>query len=157
VLTHIEELLAKGLVRFDRKLEEQSKIADLEEKSANIGVAIARVEGTLVTMQRDTVNVKQERRSQIDAEIFKLEREQAQLEIEIDAARTAKQLQVASTATQRSAEGAITITYGIVRRENREVRTIVADRFTPVRPGDIVVVSVDGAPTAVKRSELMMR
>ena len=157
VLTHIEELLAKGLVRFDRKLEEQSKIADLEEKSANIGVAIARVEGTLVTMQRDTVNVKQERRSQIDAEIFKLEREQAQLEIDIDAARTANQLQVASTATQRSAEGAITITYGIVRRENREVQTIVADRFTPVRPGDIVVVSVAGAPTAVKRSELMIR
>jgi exopolysaccharide production protein ExoF len=136
----LNDLLSKGLIRNDRIIDEQVKIADLEEKLTNNVVAVARVQSTLVTMQRDIENLKQERRAAVDAEVIKLEHEVVRLDIEIDAARAAYRKLTGHAAKQESAKDAV-IDYEIVRQEGGTSKTFEVDQFTLLKPGDIVVVS----------------
>jgi protein involved in polysaccharide export with SLBB domain len=137
----LNDLLSKGLIRNDRIIDEQMKIADLEEKLTNNVVAVARVQSTLVTMQRDLENLKQERRAAVDAEVVRLEHEVVRLDIEIDAARAAyRKLTGHAASKQDSAKNAVMV-YEIVRQEGGTSKTIDADQFTLLKPGDIVVLS----------------
>jgi protein involved in polysaccharide export with SLBB domain len=134
-------LLAKGLVSAEKAIEVQSKIADLEEKTTNVIVATARVQAALLGFQREALNLRHERQAQIDTEIFRIEREAAQLRIEVDAARSALRRMGGSIAGEDGTETGSTIAYEIVRQESGRAHTVAASRFTPLKPGDIVVVS----------------
>lgn len=143
----IDDMFKRGIVRADRQLEELARIADLEEKSTNVSVAITRGEGSLVQMNRELTTLEQDRRAAVDTEILKLERDAAQLEIELASARTAfSRITGASVApTPASTSNGLppksTIEYNIVRGGLLGSQPEPATQLTVVRPGDIVVVT----------------
>ena len=137
----LKVLYNKQFLRIDRLTEEELKISDLEEKIASLGVSMSRTDGMLVGLERDLSNIRQDRRALIDTDLLKLERDAAQLELEIEAGgplprRLSKP---ASDADQPKKEVLI---YEIVRQEAAGPKTMNADRNTPLRPGDMVVVSL---------------
>jgi exopolysaccharide production protein ExoF len=135
--TKIQEGLAKGLVRAERSLEEDVRVSDLEEKSTNITVGIARIQGTLAGLQREALTLRLDREAAINSEIARLERESAQLNIEIEAESRKEGSMVTSEGKPLSIE------YRIVRLESQSSTTISADQSTRLKPGDVLVVSQD--------------
>lgn len=142
VLKQIDELLQKKLVRTERKLEEESKVSELEEREANVTVGIVRSEGVLLALQRDFDNLKRERQSSIDTEIFRLEREAAQLEIDIAGASLAQKTLAQVDLTRVGGEGGSALHYEIFRTTGDQAETLPADRLSRLKPGDVLVVSV---------------
>lgn len=143
-LAQLKVLYDKQFLRLDRLTEEELKIAELEEKLASLGVSLSRTQGGLIGFERDLGNLSQDRRALIDTDLLKLERDAAQLEVEIEAAgplprKLAKPLSDADAAGAPKKDAVI---YEIVRTEAGGPRTITVDRNTLVKPGDMVVVSL---------------
>ena len=139
----LKTLYDKQFLRVDRLSEEEIRIADLEEKVASLGVAMSRTDSTLTNLQRDLSNFKQDRRALIDTDLLKLERDAAQLELEIESGgpkprKLSRPLSDADSDTVKKEA----LVFEIVRQDGPIPKTIVADRNTPVKPGDMVVVSM---------------
>jgi hypothetical protein len=141
---NVGNLVKKGLIRYERTLEEQSRIIDIEEKRTNVVVALSRVNSSLAVISRELDVMQQERAANVDMEIIRVERETAQLRIDVQTARQAfrkltgreaLKTATASTTSQPS------MTYEIVRNGV----TSKAEWVTPVQPGDLVVVRVQDA------------
>ncbi len=130
----IDDLQSKGVVNIQRSFEESSRVSDLEDRSTNTAVAIARVQGVLAALERDRVNLEQERRSEIDTEIIKLGRDIAQLDIEIDAARltyrklTGMEPPMSLVISERAKEKALAVKYEIVRQSPAGLSTLKSDQ-----------------------------
>ena len=143
--TKIEGLQAKGIVRADRSMEETSKVSELEDRATTTAVGIARVQGTIASLERDTIFLKQERIASIDAELLKLDREVAQLELDIDSARNAYKkitgMPAPSTFTEQELGKTSLIEYEIVRQDGAGQTSQKVDQFAALRPGDILLVS----------------
>lgn len=144
----LDGLANKGLTRTDRVLDEQIKIADLEEKAINISVALARVQALLSTLERDRAKLLDDRRAMIDAEVLKLEREIAQVDVDIEQVRhsyrlaTGTELDLTQAAQSASERSTPSFEYSIVRQRTTGLETMKADQFTRVNPGDIIVVGM---------------
>jgi exopolysaccharide production protein ExoF len=142
----MDGLQARGIVRADRVMDEQSRLVDLEDRSTTVSVGIARVQGTLAQIERELIGLRQERTANIDMEIFKLNKENAQLELDIEAARLAyfKITGTQAPATFGPSDGPKTqvIEYQIVRYEGGMQNSYRADQFARLKPGDILVVDV---------------
>jgi hypothetical protein len=139
----LKQLYDKQFLRIDRLTEEELKIADLEEKLASLGVSLSRTDGTLLGYERDLGNLRQDRRALIDTDLMKLERDAAQLEVEIEAAGTLpRKLTRPMSDADADTPKKDTVIYEIVRQEAGVPRTLTADRNTLVKPGDMVVVSL---------------
>lgn len=144
----LDGLANKGLTRTDRVLDEQIKIADLEEKAINISVALARVQALLSTLERDRAKLLDDRRAMIDGEILKLEREIAQVDVDIEQVRhsyrlaTGTEIDLTQAAQSASERNAPSFEYNIVRQRTAGLETMKADQFTRVNPGDIIVVGM---------------
>ena len=139
----LKALYDKQFLRVDRLSDEEIRIADLEEKVASLSVAASRTDGTLTNLQRDLTNFRQDRRALIDTDLLKLERDAAQLELEIESGgpkprKLSRPLSDGNTDTAKKEM----LVFEIVRQEGAIPRTMIADRNTPVKPGDMVVVSV---------------
>jgi exopolysaccharide production protein ExoF len=134
----LQELLSKGLVRADRTLDEEIKVSELEEKSTNTAVAVARVQATVASLEREAVTMQAERKAQLEGEGLKLEREIAQLSIEFETSRDAY-----SELTGASAPGGPEkqLLFKLVRSIEGERDVIPADDSTLTRPGDVLVVA----------------
>jgi protein involved in polysaccharide export with SLBB domain len=144
----VKSLNARGLVRFERTLDEQTRVSDLEEKRTNVIVAMARVNGTLASVMRELDVATQDRIARLDEDLVRLEREAAQQRIEVDAAKTAFHRLTGQNALATSDQRANPIlTYEIVRSERGESRTVTATPLTPLMPGDLLVVRLQEAPT----------
>ena len=137
----LKVLYDKQFLRIDRLSEEEIKISDLEEKVASLGVAISRTDGTLVGLQRDLANIRQDRGAIIDTDLLKLERDSAQLELEIEAAGPSARIVRRPLADADTPKQEV-IVYEIVRQDTTGPKTLPADRNTLLRPGDMLVVSV---------------
>ncbi len=137
----LKVLYDKQFLRIDRLSEEEIKISDLEEKVAALSVASSRTDGTLVGLQRDLANIRQDRSAIIDTDLLRLERDSAQLELEIEAAGPAARI-VRRPAADADMPKQEVIVYEIVRQDAGTAKTIQADRNTLMRPGDMLVVSV---------------
>ena len=139
----LKALYDKQFLRADRLSDEEIRMADLEEKTASLGVSASRTEGTLVGLERDLANFRQDRRALIDTDLLKLERDAAQLELEIEAAGPQPR-RITRPLSDVDPNGAKseTLLFEIVRQEGAVPKTLAADRNTPVKPGDMVVVSV---------------
>lgn len=137
--TRMKQLFDRGLLRNDKMHEEQLKLADIDERLASVGVSAARANSTLVGLERELADARQKRRAEIDTELLKLERDSAQLDLEIKSfgVATAKSQFANPDGEQRE-----TVTYEIVRQNRNGSRTIPADRYSLLRPGDMVVVSM---------------
>ena len=139
--TQLKVLYNKQFLRLDRLTEEELRIADLEEKVASLGVSISRTDSTLVGLERDLGNIRQDRRAIIDTDLLKLERDAAQLELEIEAAGPLARKVNRPGADADGAKQEVLL-YEIVRQDGAAPKTLKADRNTLLRPGDMVVVSL---------------
>ena len=139
----LKVLYDKQFLRIDRLTEEELRIADLEEKLASLGVSLSRTDGGLVGYERDLGNLKQDRRALIDTDLMKLERDAAQLEVEIEAAGTLPR-KITKPLSDADAEGPKkdALIYEIVRQDVSGPKTIPADRNALVKPGDMIVVTL---------------
>lgn len=137
----LKALYDKQFLRIDRLTDEEVKISELEEKIASLGVAISKSDSTLVGLQRDLSNLKQDRRAIIDVDLLKLERDSAQLELEIEAAGPVTRTITRPLADADGVKKEV-IVYEIVRQEGPTPKTMMADRNTLLKPGDMLVVSV---------------
>ncbi len=142
----IDNLQTRGIVRTDRAMEEQSRVVDLEDRATTVSVGIARVQGTTAQIERELIGLRQERVANIDMEIFKLNKDNAQLELELESSRLAyfKITGTQAPLTFGTKEGPKTqvIDYQIVRYEGGVQNTYNVDQFARLKPGDILVVDV---------------
>jgi hypothetical protein len=137
----LESLQVKGYIPVERGLEQKIKILDLEEKSINVGVATARVQTFAAGLERDIINVEKGRKSEVDAEILKLERDLAQARIELGDIE--QKWSIAGNSPQSEKR----ISYRITRSQTGSgVSTTTAFEDTSLRPGDVLDVSVQSAP-----------
>ncbi|NOU06748.1 MAG: hypothetical protein HOO99_11265 [Hyphomicrobiaceae bacterium] len=141
-LARLKSVYDKGLLRNDRLVDEQIKMADLEEKIASVGVSTARASSTLVGLERELANARQDRNAAIDAELLKLERDVAQLDLEIQSLGVTSSKPILTSTSKDGKDGKDSVIYEIVRQDRTGPRTIVADRYSLLRPGDMVVVSM---------------
>jgi protein involved in polysaccharide export with SLBB domain len=126
----IQALLEQKLTVADRALEEDIKVSDLEEKSANISVAMARVQATITNFDREALSVAEARKSEIDTEIIRLERELAQTRAVLNVLKSSDQEQEPS------------IRYSISRRG----KLIDAGPSSLLMPGDLLAVAQEVYP-----------
>ena len=136
----LQDLQSRGLVLAERSLEQEIQVSQLEEKSINIAVAIARVQATLAGFDREAASLKQTREAEIGTEALRLEREVAQNAIEIEALRGESQAQLGE-AGPSSRNAKITVSYSITRREGDGTKVLLADETTVLVPGDVLVVA----------------
>lgn len=138
---------SRGNVNRRRLLEAETNLANLQEKTTNIVVANARVQSAIAGLKRDSERLIQDRQVALADEIAKLDGDAALMEIE----RTAALEKFTKLTGYEYGSGhdrmTPVISYEITRQKERETRTISADRFTPLRPGDILIVSAQ-APAA---------
>jgi exopolysaccharide production protein ExoF len=134
----VQDLLSKGLVRADRALDEEIKVSELEEKSTNTAVAVARVQATVANLEREAVTMQAERKAQLEGQALKLEREIVQLGIEFESSRDAY-----SELTGNSTPGGPErqMSFKLVRSIGSERDVILANDSTLTRPGDVLVVA----------------
>lgn len=135
----LKQLFDRGLLRSDRLHEEQLRLADIDERLASVGVSAARANSTLVGLERELADAKQKRRAEIDSELLKLERDSAQLDLEIKSFGAATEKSQFATAGNGGGESVI---YEIVRQDRGGTRSIPAERYSMLKPGDMVVVSM---------------
>jgi protein involved in polysaccharide export with SLBB domain len=138
----LDELQQRGIVIAQRAFEEDLKVSELEEKTANVAVATARVQATVAAMQRDSVVLTEERKASIEAEIDRLRKEAAQLADEASAARQAYNA-IAGASLEAQRGDRTEIIYSLVRREETGETTERAGQSTLLKPGDVLVVSQD--------------
>jgi exopolysaccharide production protein ExoF len=124
----IQALLDQKLTVVDRALEESIKVSDLEEKIANISVAIARVQSTISGFDREALNATELRKSEVDTELANVERELAQLGPVLDTAEPGASSQASS------------VGYTISRRKGKNVQVLAANPGSPLMPGDVLTV-----------------
>ncbi len=131
----IQSLLDQKLTVVDRALEENIKVSDLEEKYANLSVAIARVQATVSNFDRDALNLAAARKSEVDTEIIRVERELAQTRAVLNVIKAPDQ------------EQELSIRYSISRRsKGNEVKLIEANASSLLMPGDLLAVIQDVYP-----------
>jgi protein involved in polysaccharide export with SLBB domain len=137
----VQALVAKAIVRVDRSLEEDLKVADLEEKSVNTAVARARVLATLAGLQREGVLLKQERQSAVESEIYKVELEIAQAAIDVEGAEDEYRRITGENLAQMNGKSFTPkITYSITRIGPNAEEKMSAQEADVLRPGDVLVV-----------------
>jgi protein involved in polysaccharide export with SLBB domain len=132
----IQALLDQKLTVVDRALEETIKVSDLEEKMANISVAIARVQSTIAGFDREALSATETRKAEVDTELVNVERELAQLQ---------PLLQTADASEKAGIKGS-GIGYTISRRKGKSVEVVAANASTPLMPGDVLTVGDQTTP-----------
>lgn len=151
LLAGLQGLLKRGLSTQERVLDVQANIARIEERSASIGVALTRVRGVLAGLERQDVELKEQRNAVIETSMVDLEGKIAAMEIDLESARTSYRERTGRDLIAEQAGRTQQITYEIVRRQNGLPSTFEADRFMELRPGDILVVkAIYDRPDVVK-------
>jgi polysaccharide biosynthesis/export protein ExoF len=131
----IQSLLEQKLTVADRALDEEIKVSDLEEKAANLSAATARVQATITNFDREALNLAEARKSEIDTETIRLERELAQTRAVLNVLKSGDQ------------EKEPSIRYSISRRgKGNEVKLIDAGPASLLMPGDLLAVAQDVYP-----------
>lgn len=145
----IDGLRAKGVVRADRSMEEQTRLSELEERHTNVAVAIARIQGVLAGLERDRISLEQDRNAEIDTEISRLMRDIGQTEIDLQAGITNYQN---LTGRQAPLEDLLSdherkpvLSYRILRHSGsgNTQATLPADPMTALKPGDVLMVAFE--------------
>jgi len=100
------------------------------------------VQATIAAMQRDSVALTEERKASIEAEIDRLQKEAAQLAEDAATARQAYNTIAGASLQAERGDGTETV-YAVVRHDETGERTERAGQSTPLKPGDVLVVSQD--------------
>ncbi len=122
----------------DRVLEEDFKLAQLDEKAIENAVALSRVGASIAGLERDMVALVAGRVAEIDAEIATQERIAAQTLIEVRAAQANGEYATSRNKQERYPLESVVI----VRRTPGGQQRLTADDATPLAVGDTVILSV---------------
>ncbi len=134
----LQGLLARGIIQASRGLEEDLKVAELEQKVLENSVARARVSATLTGLERENGTLRLGRRALIGTEMFELERELSQTTIELQALQVA----AGTPAPTAKADTVEELGYAIIRRSGSESVRISAGERDVLRAGDVLIVTV---------------
>jgi len=121
----IQQLFAKGLSVGDRSLEERLKVTDLEEKEANLTVAVVRIQAAIAQYDREMVNLVNARHAELMTEAFRLERTIAQTR--------------PPGATPAAAKGGSSYQFKLSRAGSEDTE-VEAHGSTRLYPGDVLTV-----------------
>jgi len=146
----LEGLASRGIVTNDRMLGQQTRVVDLEERSANVTLAYSKVEAAAISADRDLEVLTLKRNADLESEQVAIDQEAAQLEIEMSSASSTFQKMTGQRAlrTSKSAKADKNdtlmpqLSYEIVRTIGDETKNIPATRSSPLFPGDVLVVSL---------------
>jgi polysaccharide export outer membrane protein/exopolysaccharide production protein ExoF len=130
LLKEVEQLKDRQLVANNQYLARRSEFINNEVRHAESRALVERAEARVRTIARQMTTLQHERQAVLNERIETLEREIAQLELAI-------------SVSTRSVEDYATPTlrYQVARRSPGGVVTTAMDLFSPVLPGDVVIVS----------------
>jgi protein involved in polysaccharide export with SLBB domain len=138
----IATLLEKGLVPRERTMEEDIKVAELEERATNVAVARARVQGTVAALKQNAVALRESRRASLEAELADTRNQLAQTEIDVEAAmETYGKLIATGMQTETASRSRVVIEYTIVRRSASGEERGSAQTSSYLQPGDVLSIS----------------
>jgi protein involved in polysaccharide export with SLBB domain len=143
----VDTLYEKGHARYERSIDEMARTMEVEERLTNTILAISRIQSQQVGFQRDIEQSRQEFVASIESELLRHEREITQLEIDLESARSSYQRLTGQDAMLQNNKRATETKYEVVRHDSGQPRTLLADRLTQLRPGDILVVSLQDIGT----------
>jgi chromosome segregation ATPase len=126
----IEQLYNKGLAVADVALQQRMELAALEERVATASVAVARVQTSVGSVDRERANLINNRRNELQAELQTLDRQISQGEFD---------LPKTSITAGRSAK-ASPYGYTVARANDDEQADINAAPSTELLPGDVLTV-----------------
>jgi chromosome segregation ATPase len=127
----IEQLYNRGLAVADAALQQRIELASLEERLASASVAIARVQTSISSADRDRANLINTRRNDLQAELQVLDRQITQGEFD---------LPKTSIAADRTAKP-LSYGYAIARARDDDQADVKAAPSTELFPGDVLTVS----------------
>lgn len=132
-LGDIEDLWKRKLVSRTRLLDQRTSLLTAEVRYAEASSMVERANARLSNVDQQIVMLPQQRRLSLNERIDELEREVAQLEL--------------ASATSEDANDVLKLGYHITRETENGVQTTVANVFTEILPGDVLIVS-DGRANA---------
>lgn len=133
-------LKEKGLVPEERTLDQEFRVLELEEKSTNTTVGIARVQATIADLDLSAQTLRRTRETENSIEKAKLARDLAQSQMDMDAALL--QSGTAAWAGLSASSSHPVPKYTITRKTEDQTTKIDADENTPLKPSDILLVSI---------------
>jgi exopolysaccharide production protein ExoF len=143
----LDDMQSKGMIRLERAMGEFTQIVDLEERLSTAKLELDRSRARIAKLQRDEVEIRDLRKRQLESDTAKVERDIARLDIEINSAReTYLQMtgKVPAAQEKKSGRERMGLTrYKIVRQVGGKPTTVATDELAPMRPGDVLVVSVE--------------
>lgn len=146
----------KGAITQERLLTVESLLASLQEKSTNIILADAEVQSAAASLKRESERLIQARQLELAKEIENLERDAVRLELKLAEAKEGYAMFARLTGNvggpEDSNKGSV-VQYEISRRERGEIKTILAERLSPLWPGDVLVIRLRDADAALAQSQ----
>ena len=137
----LRNLKKRHLVTNTSLIKMETRIAETEEKNVAVMLARAALQGRLLDLQRELLIVKQKKEGKIDQEILGVERQAAEYRINMNSAHKAMQTLYGGATVPEFGQKFKPAGFKIVRQSAKGARTLSVDKFTQLRPGDIVVVS----------------
>jgi len=134
----IDQLFAKGLAVTDVVLQQKLELSGLEERSANLSVAIVRIQSTMGDLDRQITNATNARRSELESELMTLDHNISQTELEMTGRAESKQPRGKSNA-------ASALSYVITRADGQGRSEVEGNSTTELLPGDVLTVSRAGS------------
>jgi protein involved in polysaccharide export with SLBB domain len=134
----IDQLFAKGLAVTDVVLQQKLELSSLEERSANLSVAIVRIQSTISDFDRQMSNATNARRGELESELMNLDHTISQTELELTGRTDSKQ-------ARGRANAAAALTYAVTRASAAGTTDIEGNSTTELLPGDVLTVSRAGS------------
>jgi exopolysaccharide production protein ExoF len=141
----IESLKSQQLLTNSRYLEHRRALAEIRVRYSESVQLVQRARSRYNSLEREIQTVKSERDAFLNDRIEGLEREIAELE-----------LTLGGPGVIEASSGALapSLTYHIARKTSAGVQTIVANLFTEILPGDVVIVSSKNRPRSASPESL---
>jgi exopolysaccharide production protein ExoF len=127
----IEQLYSRGLAIADAALQQRIELATIEERVATASVAIARVQTSIASADRDQANLVNTRRNELQSELQSLDRQITQGEFDLP-----KTSVTAGRSAKPSSYG-----YTVARASDEDQADVNAAPSTELFPGDVLTVS----------------
>lgn len=142
----IESLKAQQLVTNSRYLEQRRAMSEIRVRYSESISLVQRARTRYNTVERDIVTLQKDRDAVLNDRIETLENEVSQLELTLGEANPLQ---------EASLRGRSAITYHIARKSPAGLQTFVANLFSEIVPGDVVIVSSKRRPGGADASNSM--
>ncbi|MBS0241803.1 MAG: polysaccharide biosynthesis/export family protein [Proteobacteria bacterium] len=144
----IDGLAQRGIVRKERTMDEQGRVAELWDRYTEVAISSARIANILASLERDRITLELDYVVQLDNDIALARLEIDKNDIAIRSARASFRKLTGHEANQVKPFSGAAVTSGLKYRIYRPSAEgtpmlIAADQLTKVLPGDVVEVSVE--------------